>query len=388
MLYSQHETTSPASTDAGQCDNQLKITDMKKPDKTTLRNIKVLIGNAAFILAAATMTTQLSAQVTVTKKGNLKVGELVQNAVSPAESPARSAVIDPGISIPVVSDVRMDSLATLCLLGPGAYSSGAYLTFGDEKNVWVGEMGDKSNTDCLQLFGKKGIVLSGNNNIDYMKVGQVASTSNQGTGAAISCLRPIYAPQFLTSSDRRLKTDIEPLNGRVSGLDALEAVSYKLRNADDGKTHFGLIAQDVQKHYPELVREDLDGNLAVDYIGLIPLLLQAYQENHAELTALRAEVSRLKGEDADEISEDVSSWLSVSSSAGNTVVAISGQQLCAGGGCIFIERVGSPMSRVVDFPAYEGNRTDVSCGTLESGVYVFSVVASDRRVGALRAIVK
>lgn len=208
---------------------------MKKPDKTTLRNIKVLIGNAAFILAAATMTTQLSAQVTVTKKGNLKVGELVQNAVSPAESPARSAVIDPGISIPVVSDVRMDSLATLCLLGPGAYSSGAYLTFGDEKNVWVGEMGDKSNTDCLQLFGKKGIVLSGNNNIDYMKVGQVASTSNQGTGAAISCLRPIYAPQFLTSSDRRLKTDIEPLNGRVSGLDALEAVSYKLRNADDGK---------------------------------------------------------------------------------------------------------------------------------------------------------
>ena len=37
---------------------------MKKLEKTTLRNIKVLIGNAAIILGAATMTTQLNAQVT------------------------------------------------------------------------------------------------------------------------------------------------------------------------------------------------------------------------------------------------------------------------------------------------------------------------------------
>lgn len=361
---------------------------MKKNYKTTARNIKVLLGKAAILLAAAAMTAQINAQVTVTNKGNLKVGELVQEVMIPGETPARSAATDAGIIMPPGNYVYMDSLATLCLLGPGAYSSGAYVTFGNEKKVWVGEMGDKTNSDCLQLFGRKGIVLSGGNNVDYMKVGPVASTSNQGTGAAISCLKPIYAPQFLTSSDRRLKTDIEPMDGRTSGLLSLEAVSYKLKNAEDGKTHFGLIAQDVQKLYPELVREDLDGNLAVDYTGLIPLLLQAYQESHAELTALRAEISLLKGEDADDSNEDVSSWLSVSTAGGNAVVAISGQQLCANGGSIFIERVGLPMSRVVDFPAYEGNRTDISCGTLDSGVYVFSVVASDRRVGALRAIVK
>lgn len=64
---------------------------MKNPNKTTLRNIKVLIGNAAIILAAATMTTQLNAQVTVTKKGNLKVGELVHIS--------NSTKLGPGFSV-------------------------------------------------------------------------------------------------------------------------------------------------------------------------------------------------------------------------------------------------------------------------------------------------
>ena len=41
---------------------------------------------------------------------------------------------------------------------------------------------------------------------------------------------------------------------------------------------FGLIAQDVQVIYPELVYQDPEGYLAINYTGLIPLLIESIKE--------------------------------------------------------------------------------------------------------------
>ncbi len=48
---------------------------MKRIYNATSRNIKVLLGNMATLLVAIAMTAPLNAQVTVTQKGNLKVGD-------------------------------------------------------------------------------------------------------------------------------------------------------------------------------------------------------------------------------------------------------------------------------------------------------------------------
>ena len=40
----------------------------------------------------------------------------------------------------------------------------------------------------------------------------------------------------------------------------------------------GVIAQEVQKIFPELVNTDKEGMLSVDYIGLIPHLIEAVKE--------------------------------------------------------------------------------------------------------------
>lgn len=61
------------------------------------------------------------------------------------------------------------------------------------------------------------------------------------------------------------------------------------------RPHFGFIAEDVQKVYPELVHEDSEGGLSVDYIGLIPLLIQTVQQLDAEVKALRGEGGIVKG---------------------------------------------------------------------------------------------
>jgi hypothetical protein len=54
------------------------------------------------------------------------------------------------------------------------------------------------------------------------------------------------------------------------------------------KKHFGLIAQDLQKIYPDLVYQNDSGYLSVNYIGLIPILIQSIKELNTELEALKA----------------------------------------------------------------------------------------------------
>jgi hypothetical protein len=60
--------------------------------------------------------------------------------------------------------------------------------------------------------------------------------------------------------------------------------SIKLSSEVTSRKHFGFIAQDLQKIFPELVSEGKDGYLGVDYIGIIPMLVEAFKEQDSILT--------------------------------------------------------------------------------------------------------
>ena len=60
---------------------------------------------------------------------------------------------------------------------------------------------------------------------------------------------------------------------------------------NDGKRHFGVIAQELNEIFPKekyaLVVEDNSGYLAVNYIELIPILVKAVQELSEEVRKLK-----------------------------------------------------------------------------------------------------
>ena len=67
-----------------------------------------------------------------------------------------------------------------------------------------------------------------------------------------------------------------------------ESIDNKARWYEDDSPiiknkHYGLIAQELQKIYPDLVVESQDGYLAVNYLEIIPLLIRSVQELKAEL---------------------------------------------------------------------------------------------------------
>jgi len=128
-----------------------------------------------------------------------------------------------------------------------------------------------------------------NNNALYINA---SSTTVSGNLTAVA---------FLYSSDKRLKSDIHTLTGGLAKLDELNPVSFRFTADPSKTTHLGLIAQDVQKVYPEAVKTDEKGFLKLDYpalvgpmVGMLKELKSAILADHGELEAAKVEIRELK----------------------------------------------------------------------------------------------
>ncbi|MCF0070616.1 tail fiber domain-containing protein [Dyadobacter sp. CY261] len=100
-----------------------------------------------------------------------------------------------------------------------------------------------------------------------------------------------------SSSDKRLKHNITPLLGSLEAISQMRGYHYSwidTRRGTDLQT--GVIAQEVEKYFPELVKQDEKGFKTVNYTGLIPHLIEAVSElkrQVTEIAGLRQELSEL-----------------------------------------------------------------------------------------------
>lgn len=60
------------------------------------------------------------------------------------------------------------------------------------------------------------------------------------------------------------------------------------------RSHFGLSAQELQSIYPDLVSEGQDGFLCINYIELVPILIQSIQELKQELDDVRNGIGKTR----------------------------------------------------------------------------------------------
>jgi hypothetical protein len=102
-------------------------------------------------------------------------------------------------------------------------------------------------------------------------------------------------------SDHRLKQNIITLNSTLANLNKIKLYEYQFKqgldihpknedeiNLDkslgaknlglDNKKHYGVMAHELEKIYPDLVTEDENGYKSVNYIEIIPILIKSIQE--------------------------------------------------------------------------------------------------------------
>jgi hypothetical protein len=139
-------------------------------------------------------------------------------------------------------------------------------------------------------------------NFDYLKFFFRSTTANN----AFSQLGVFdYSTgQYSSSSDQRIKKNIEPLAPMLQKLMQLKAVSYEMKyNNPNHHQTFGFIAQDVKKLFPSLVHvsqnaitgyEGISDVHTVAYSGFAPIVIKALQEQDDMLNQLNEKLSALE----------------------------------------------------------------------------------------------
>ena len=210
---------------------------------------------------------------------------------------------DPDILFNGLGSIAMDGGSITGVRGGIQTNSGTVATGGGIITTGGGDIdiGDSSGTDgggALLLGKSRGMSMSM----------QVNPTGYLGTTPSVSM--PLYmeggganfsgtvealgftAQQFIyTTSDRTLKKDIQDLHNVLPSLARLNGKRYTLKSSDH--TDLGLIAQDVQQVFPELVAEH-DGHLVMNYQGMVGPLITGINELAAENATLNDRVTRLE----------------------------------------------------------------------------------------------
>jgi|21_taG_2_1085346.scaffolds.fasta_scaffold00254_2 hypothetical protein len=106
----------------------------------------------------------------------------------------------------------------------------------------------------------------------------------------------------LYTSDERLKDDIQYILDPVSKVKQLNGVEFKWNDKQKiypvGTKDVGIIAQDLQKIYPELVTESSTGYLGVKHDRLVALLVEAVKAQSSEIELLKSRITNMEDTNA------------------------------------------------------------------------------------------
>ncbi len=104
---------------------------------------------------------------------------------------------------------------------------------------------------------------------------------------------------YTQSSDKRLKENIQNVGSLLAKVQQLEVKNYSYKSDSTHETTIGLLAQDAQPLFPELVSySKTDGLYGVNYAGFSMVAIKAVQEQQAEIDQLKAENAQLKAQSA------------------------------------------------------------------------------------------
>lgn len=247
------------------------------------------------------LTTGSGLAWTVTKDGNMGIGKMSPGFTLDVEGEARvnnlGANGDPISTIPIRAIAAASNLAMRLDLNDG--SPGWELFSGTDGLNFC-----ESGVSCNRLYIRAGGNVGINRNPSY----------RLDVGGDINATGSVRSSGIALISDERFKINKKPLDpvlNKVINLSTIyhhwDTLNYKDRDFSEDRA-IGLIAQEIQRYFPELVDKDKEDFLSVDYAKFSVVLLAAIKEQQQlidaqhqnnerqqyEIDALRDEIEKLK----------------------------------------------------------------------------------------------
>lgn len=291
----------------------------------------------AMLFISCSLVQNVHAQLTVTENGNVGIHtDTPLSYLSVGGSGISNAkVFVRGSGVEDVEQFGLVSYLTWGTATNRKYAIYGYSEASDGNMIGVkGEATSLGTSSTSATFGVYGLADGANSGRNYGVYGLLKAGTFNGTGiygtnsTTVPTISARYAGYFYgntyvngtlyctsvyQSSDARLKTNIADIKSdAILKIRELHPVQFQWQqvadiSADDKENnksphfsedvnfdqkHYGFIAQDIQKIFPDMVNEDGSGYLGVNYVELIPLLVKAIQDLSAEVETLKAQQQR------------------------------------------------------------------------------------------------
>ena len=153
-------------------------------------------------------------------------------------------------------------------------TSGSYITY---------DVGSTYNGSATRIIGVAGTTINTANTL------VARDDSGDFTAGTISCANlnatfDVTATDINSTSDSNLKTNVNTIENALDTVNSLRGVSFDWK--ETGKSSYGVIAQELEKVLPELVKNG--ENKSVNYNGIIGVLIEAIKELSSEVNELKA----------------------------------------------------------------------------------------------------
>lgn len=194
------------------------------------------------------------------------------------------------------------------------------LIVGWNRSGWKAEVnfyGAYENSTAAFQFSRKTGASTYNDLVTFMGNGNVGIGITDPGTYKLYVSGSAYATSGWFSSDKKFKKDIAPIESALSKVLQINGVSfnwdtkgYEEKGFSEGR-HYGVIAQEIEKVLPEVVKtvrfkpkgkeeieivpeEEKIEEKAVAYNELIPILIEAIKEQQKEIDGLKAEMADLR----------------------------------------------------------------------------------------------
>lgn len=179
-------------------------------------------------------------------------------ASAPTATTAGMLWVDTSVSPPVLRMRNATNTGWDALLDAAGNLAGLANTAMARTNLGLGTMATKSAADYDAVIAAKAAL----------------------SGATFTGV--VTAPNFVSSSDGRLKSEVETIANALAIVCALRGVRFTM----NGSRQIGVIAQETEAVLPEVVRDNEAGQLSVAYGNITGLLIEAVKELAARVAVL------------------------------------------------------------------------------------------------------
>ncbi len=172
------------------------------------------------------------------------------------------------------------------------YGAGGHNNTGSN-NIFIGFQA--GNNRSYQSRSNTLVIGNGSSKEDELITGDFAAHTVNINGA-------LHASGNLTqNSDARLKKDIQPLTHALDAILQLQGKTYRWKEDTTfaNKQDIGLVAQEVEKVFPELVAENEQGYKGIAYSKLTAVLIEAIKEQQGQMTTQQDQIASLEKENTE-----------------------------------------------------------------------------------------